>query len=52
MNPYNKRQQLCDEWHVPYYGPTQEDCDAADTYADYQYEAYAQQQLDEQQQGE
>ncbi len=47
MRLYDYKQQ-CDEWHIPYFGPTQEECDAADDYADYQYEMYAQQQLDEQ----
>lgn len=51
MNIYNRRQRECDDWGIPYYGPTQEDIDEADRYGDMQYEMYAQQQLDEEQQG-
>lgn len=50
MNIYNRRQRECDEWHIPYYGPTQEDIDDAEAYGDYQYEMYRQEQLDQEQQ--
>lgn len=48
MNLYNRTQRECDEWHIPYYGPTQEDLDEAATYGDIQYEMQAQLELDEQ----
>lgn len=48
MNIYNRTQRECDEWHIPYFGPTQEDIDDADSYGDYQYEMQRQQELDEQ----
>lgn len=41
------RLQECEDWGIPYYGPTVEECREDDNYADYQYEMYRQQQLDE-----
>lgn len=31
------RQQLCDEWHIPYYGPTIEECNEDDNRGDFEY---------------
>lgn len=31
------RQQLCDEWHIPYYGPTVEECNEDDNRGDFEY---------------
>lgn len=51
-DPYARTRQLCEEYSVPYNGPTEADLDDADNYGDYQYEMYAQQQLDEQWEGQ
>ena len=51
-DPYARTQRLCEEYGVPYNGPTEADLDDADNYGDYQYEMYAQQQLDEQWEGQ
>ena len=50
MNIYDRRRRICEDNHVPYYGPTQEDLDEADTYGDMQYELARQQELDDQEQ--
>lgn len=51
-NSYAQRKALCDAYHVPYLGPTVDECNDADDYADYQYEMFAQQELDDQWQWE
>lgn len=50
MNIYDRRRRICEENHIPYYGPTQEDIDEAETYGDIQYEMYRAEQIDREQQ--
>jgi hypothetical protein len=38
--------QQADDWSLPYYGPTQEDCDTADALGDYQHDIERQYELD------
>lgn len=49
MNIYDRRRRICEDNHIPYYGPTQEDVDEAEIMADMAYEAARQQELDDQQ---
>lgn len=47
MNSYDRRRRELAEWGLPDFGPTQEDVDEDAIRGDMQYEAYRQQQLDE-----
>lgn len=38
--------QQAEDWNLPYFGPTQEDCDAADALGDYQHDIERQYELD------
>ena len=38
--------QQCDEYHIPYFGPTQEECDEADFLGDLLHDMAAQHELD------
>lgn len=39
--------QQAEDWHLPYHGPTQEDCDADDSLGDYLYDQFRQQEIDD-----
>lgn len=49
MNIYDRRRRICEDNHIPYYGPTQEDIDEADNWGEMQYDMQRQQELDDQQ---